>query len=204
MLNTLANHNYLPHNGRNISAEHIETALTTFLNVEAEFAVAAKVFAQAWGHDFFDLEDLNTPDILQHIASLTRDDYSPWDPHLKPNLLRIERLLADSPTSFITVDSIAKTRLRDEAESKPNVLTASQSSAAHTEAAMVLVMMSDQPPDANTTPPRSAYQGPKNRLRVWLEQERFPTEFGWRPSERTIKVADLDPAIEGIVSSMKA
>ncbi|KAL7929827.1 Chloroperoxidase [Trichoderma chlorosporum] len=203
MLNTLANHGYIAHNGRNISASQIETAFTKFLNIEAGFAAAAKAFSKAWGYDTFDLDDLNAPDILQHIASLTRDDYTSQHPHLKPSLLRIERLMADSPTSFINIDSIAKTRLRVESESMPNALSKNQINAALTEAAMVLVMMSDDSPDAEFNPPLSAYQGPKDRIRTWFEQERFPTEFGWSPSERTIKLADLNPAINGIMKSME-
>ncbi|KKO99714.1 hypothetical protein THAR02_08192 [Trichoderma harzianum] len=203
MLNTLANHGYLPHSGRHISPSQIEDAFTNFLNIEAGFAAAAKDFAKAWGNDTFDLDDLNTPDILQHIASLTRDDYTSRNPHLKPNFLRIERLMSDSPTSFIDVDSIAKTRLRVESESTPNALSKNQMNAALFEAAMVLVMMSDHSPDAEFNPPLSAYQGPKDRIRAWFEQERFPTEFGWQPSARTIKLADLNPAINGIIKSME-
>ncbi|UKZ83806.1 hypothetical protein TrVFT333_011619 [Trichoderma virens FT-333] len=174
-----------------------------FLNIEAGFAAAAKDFAEAWGHETFDLDDLNAPDILQHIASLTRDDYTSQHPHLKPNLLRIERLMADSPTLFINIDSIAKTRLRVETESMPSALSKNQTNAALFEAAMVLVMMSDHSPDAEFNPPLSAYQGPKDRIRAWFEQERFPTEFGWKPSARTIKLADLNPAIDGIIKSME-
>ncbi|RFU80659.1 chloroperoxidase [Trichoderma arundinaceum] len=200
MLNTLANHGYI---GRNITATQIEDAFTKFLNIEAEFATAAKEFTRAWGHDHFNLDDLNAPDILQHIASLTRDDYTSQHPHLKPSLLRIELLLADSPTSFVNIDSIAKTRLRVQTESEPNALSDNQITAALTEAAMVLVMMSDHTPDATINPPLSAYQGPKDRIRAWFEQERFPLEFGWQPSKRMIKLADLEPAIKGIVKSME-
>ncbi|KAK5989613.1 Peroxidase stcC-like protein [Cladobotryum mycophilum] len=204
MLNTLANHNYLPHNGRNVSVQQIEAALTDVLNVEPAFADSARAFAQAWGHDSFDLEDLNTPDILQHISSLTRADYSPQHHHLRPDLFRIEALLADSPTPFVTVESIARTRLRDDAESKPNIMLQSQVMSTIAEAAMVLMMMMDKAPAASSKPELSAFQGPKNRLRIWLEQERFPTELGWRPSARRILLADLKPAMTGIVESMRA
>ncbi|KAL7788924.1 Chloroperoxidase [Trichoderma ceciliae] len=203
MLNTLANHGYIPHSGRNITVTQIENAFTKFLNTEIGFAAAAKDFTQAWGHDVFDLDDLNAPDILQHIASLTREDYTSQHPHLKPDMLRIESLLADSPTLFVDIDSIAKTRLRVQTESEPNALSENGSNAALTEAAMVLVMMADHSPDATINPPLSAYQGPKDRIRAWFEQERFPTDFGWQPSKRTIKLTDLDPAIKGITESME-
>lgn len=111
--------------------------------------------------------------------------------------------MADSPTPFINVDSIAKSRLRVESESIPNELSKNQMNAALFEAAMVLVMMSDHSPDVELNPPLSAYQGPKDRIQTWFEQERFPTEFRWSPSARTIKLADLNPAIDGIIKSME-
>jgi hypothetical protein len=151
----------------------------------------------------FNLYDLNAPDILQHIASLTRDDYTSQNPHIQPNLHRIENLFADSPSSHINIDSIAKSRLRVQAESHPNMLSKPRFDAALFEAAMVLVMMSENVPDATSNPPLSAYQAPKDRLRTWFEQERFPVELGWQPSKRPIKLADLDPAIKAITESME-
>ncbi|PTB63392.1 Cloroperoxidase [Trichoderma citrinoviride] len=203
MLNTLANHGYLPHHGHNITASQIENAFTRFLNVEAGFADPARDFAKAFGHDVFNLVDLNTPGIIQHITSLTRDDYTPEEPHLKADPLRIERLLADSDTPFLTVDSIAKSRLRLIKESEPRVLPDNQVTFTLFEAAMTLTMMSDDSPDADFHPPPSAYKGPKDRIRTWFEEERFPTEFGWKPSRRTIKLADMNPAIDAIVKSME-
>lgn len=192
-----------PHSGRNLTATLIENAFTNFLNVEAGFAAAVKEFTNAWGHDVFNLHDLNAPDILQHIASLTRDDYTSENPHVKPNVRRIESLFADSPSPHINVDSIAKSRLRVQAESHPNMLSKARFDAALFEAAMVLVMMSDDVPDATSNPPLAAYQAPKDRLRTWFEQERFPVELGWQPSKRGIKLADLNPAIKAITESME-
>ncbi|KAL6854520.1 Cloroperoxidase [Trichoderma novae-zelandiae] len=203
MMNTLANHGYLPHHGHNITATQIQNAFTQFLNVEAGFADPARDFAKAFGHDTFTLADLNTPGIIQHITSLTRDDYSPEQPHLIANPLRIERFLADSDTPFITVDSIAKTRLRLLKESEPRVLPDNQVTFTLFEAAMTLTMMADDSPNADSNPPPSAYQGPKDRIRTWFEQERFPTELGWKPSKRTIRLADMNPAIDAIVKSME-
>lgn len=68
---------------------------------------------------------------------------------------------------------------------------------------MTLTMMSDNSPDADLNSPPSAYKAPKDRVRMWFEQEKFPTEFGWRPSKRTIRLADMSPAIDAIVKSMK-
>ncbi|KAH8120936.1 hypothetical protein ACSS6W_009720 [Trichoderma asperelloides] len=203
MLNTLANHGYLPHNGRNLTDAMIENAFTKFLNVEAGFAAAVKEFTHAFGNNVFNLDDLNAPDILQHIASLTRDDYTSHDPHIRPNLYRIESLFDDSPSAHIDIDSIAKSRLRVQAESHPHTLSKARFDAALFEAAMVLVMMLDHAPDATSNPPLSAYRAPKDRLRTWFEQERFPIELGWQPSKRPIMLADLDPAIKAITESME-
>lgn len=39
MLNTLANHGFIPHDGRNITEHHGVSALTTALNMNETFAV---------------------------------------------------------------------------------------------------------------------------------------------------------------------
>ncbi|KAK5994468.1 Peroxidase stcC-like protein [Cladobotryum mycophilum] len=195
MLNTLANHNYLPHNGLNISAPMIADAFTKALNVDPTLAQSAVLFADNFGKDVFTLEDLYDPNIIQHVASITRDDDSE-----RIDLLRIEAFMADSSSSSVTVDSIAKTRLRLNAESAPRNFSNLQTTASLSEAGMILMFLTNDPPAANA--PLSEFQGPKDRLWTFLTQERFPIEFGWRPSKRTILVDDLLYVMQGIVDSM--
>lgn len=79
MLNALANHNYLPHNGQNITQNDTTSALDTGLNIPTEFGTllhAAAVRTSPDGNvtNQFSLDDLGRHNILEHDASLSRQD----------------------------------------------------------------------------------------------------------------------------------
>lgn len=163
------------------------------MNTDPKFGTApAALFVKGWGKDVFSLADLNTHGILEHVASLSREDQTVISKSAKVSPLRVATLLADSDTEFITPKSIAKTRTRVEALSAPTKLNVQETVLAYIEASLLLMFMNDGPlPSAGTNPPGSAYKAPKNRVRAFLTEERFPTELGWKVSERTIPVVDL-------------
>ncbi|KAK5995406.1 Chloroperoxidase-like protein [Cladobotryum mycophilum] len=206
MVNTLANHGYLPHNGRNISVEQFGEAVQAATNLEALFGSGtARIFANGWGHDVFDLEDLHTPGLLQHVSSLTRDDSKPGAMKPVPNPNRIARMFADSPSKYVTIDTVATTRIRDEKASLPATMNESQTKASLLEGALVATLMMEGPiPAAATMPKKEQFFAPKDRVKVWLSEERFPTELGWGPSVRRVLVVDLLPPVKYLNDTMHA
>lgn len=79
MMNTLANHGYLPHNGKNIDQATTIHALDKALNMPAHFAVFLHEAAVTTNPDgpwsnTFDLDHLGIHGILEHDASLSRQD----------------------------------------------------------------------------------------------------------------------------------
>jgi hypothetical protein len=74
MLNTLANHGYLPHDGKGINVNITIDALGHALNIDAELASALHNFAVTTNptpnSTTFDLDNLSRHDILEHDASL--------------------------------------------------------------------------------------------------------------------------------------
>ncbi|CAK40535.1 cloroperoxidase [Aspergillus niger] len=78
MLNTLANHGLLPHNGKDISQEVITEVLNNTLNLAD--GLSAFLFEEAMTTvedpkaTTFSLSDLNCPGILEHDGSLSRQD----------------------------------------------------------------------------------------------------------------------------------
>lgn len=74
MLNALANHGYLPHDGKDISKDRTITALGNALNIDKEFALA--LFQNALSANpeanatTFSLNDLTRHDVVEHDASL--------------------------------------------------------------------------------------------------------------------------------------
>jgi hypothetical protein len=74
MLNTLANHGFLPHHGKDISREVTQNALFDALNINKtlgsflfDFAITTNPTANA---TTFSLNDLGNHNILEHDASL--------------------------------------------------------------------------------------------------------------------------------------
>lgn len=189
-----------PHNGRNLTLHHFGDAVVEALNTVPEYGTKpAGMFIKGWGKDYFDLEDLNTPGILQHIGSLSRDDVTEDEAHINVVPGRVAALLSDSPGDHINAESIAKSRLRVEAISKPKNLSKQDHLLAYVESSLVLMMMKEETvPSAFTLPSSKTWTAPKDRVQVWLTEERLPNELGWKRSERQLKPADLFPIMKAI------
>lgn len=198
MLNTLANHGYLPHSGRNLTITGIADGINIALNFDVAFgqAFAAQAFALL-GLETIDLEDLGTADVTEHRASLTRNDASSGD-SLRLDPGRLEALLADSGTGYLDAASLARSRARVEALSGPPALEGLAATQALGEAALLLLAMADGPvplPEATTNGTAGAaydeLRAPKDRVAAWLGAERLPVEQGWRAAERALTVEDV-------------
>lgn len=79
MLNALANHGYLPHNGQNITQNMTTTALDSALNIPPQFGAflhqaAVRTNPDGNATNTFNLDHLGRHDILEHDASLSRQD----------------------------------------------------------------------------------------------------------------------------------
>lgn len=74
MLNTLANHGFLPHSGKGITANKTIDALGSALNIDAVLSKFLFDFAATTNPQpnatFFDLDHLSRHNILEHDASL--------------------------------------------------------------------------------------------------------------------------------------
>ncbi|KAI0182930.1 putative chloroperoxidase [Xylaria flabelliformis] len=204
MLNTLANHGYLPHNGRNLTAQDIGDAIFASTNWHADFGIFPATGALTnLGKSTLDLADLNSTPGGEHPASLTRKDASSGDSNTI-DTARVTQLLADSRTSFLTIDSVAKTRNRLDKSSNPP-LTTSELGVAQGEAALMMLLMRDTYVSLPTNEQDvSTLRAPKERTKVWLLEEKFPTAQGWKPAEEVVQIADLGPINDAIVASQDA
>lgn len=163
------------------------------------------MFIKGWGKETFDLEDLNTPGILQHISSLTRKDVTPTERNIAVVPARVSALLDDSTTDHVDAASIARSRLRVEALSKPDMLSKKEQLLAYVEASLVLMMMKEGVvPPAYSFPAAKIWTAPKDRVRVWLLEERLPEELGWRRSDRQLGVVDLLPIMKAVFDEKRA
>ncbi|KAI0393407.1 Cloroperoxidase [Xylariaceae sp. FL0594] len=205
MLNTLANHGYLPHNGRNITAADIGQAIYDATNWHPDFGIGAATGAlKALGLTALDLLDLDSPAGGEHPASLTRADASSGDSNTIV-VARVSQLLADSGgvgVSYLTIDSVARSRNRVDATAVP-LPTEAQIGVGQAEAALLMLLMRDTYFSSSLAAP-SKLRAPKDRTRVWLLEERFPTAYGWKPAEQLVQLADLGPISDAIVAAQAA
>ncbi|KAK0614729.1 Chloroperoxidase [Immersiella caudata] len=85
MLNSLANHGYLPRNGKNVSIDQIVNGIDEALNISplstrpvAEFAATTSTTGNP---TTLDLDDLNQHGVIEHDGSLSRSDFALGDNH---------------------------------------------------------------------------------------------------------------------------
>ncbi|KGQ11583.1 hypothetical protein BBAD15_g2655 [Beauveria bassiana D1-5] len=195
-----------PHDGRNITVEQFGKAVAEGLNMDTLIGtLPARALTLALGRGTLDLEDLNTPGLLQHIASLTRDDVTPTEANIAQVPARISALLDDSPTDYLDVTSLAKSRVRVEKLSAPQRIPPQHDAIALGEAALLLMTMKEGPvPSAFSLPIIQTWKAPKDRVKVWLTEERLPEELGWTRSERTLSTLDLVPVVTAITARKAA
>ncbi|KAF3036384.1 hypothetical protein E8E11_001753 [Didymella keratinophila] len=202
MMNTLANHGYLPRNGRNITIEMFGDAVNTALGWDTTVGTipANGAFAALNATHTIDLEQLNNrPSGLERPASLARaDDSNDVVP------ARVQAVLDDSDDKkYLTAASLGASRHRVELASP---LTPAQQSPAQGEAGFILALMLDG------TVPAAGTEGVdytqlkafKNWVQEWLTFERLPVELGWRPSTRQVSFTDLAPINAAIKQAQAA
>ncbi|KAI0482016.1 Cloroperoxidase [Xylariaceae sp. FL0804] len=178
MLNTLANHGFLPHDGKNISLNDTAAALDSALNIPLSISGFLFTDAMTTNPDpnatTFDLDDLSRHDILEHDGSLSRTD------HYLGNQAVFNQTIFNQTMGFWTgpvvdVQMAANARaarmmtsmLDDPAFS----LSSTGSSFSVGESAAYLLVLGDN--DQSRTVP-------KDRLVWWFQNERLPLQFGWK------------------------
>jgi len=182
-LNVLANEGILPNSGQNITAPMFITALTSTYNIDRSFAEqlatnALSTVGSSKDATAINLSDLNKHDIIEHDASLTRLDAKQGDNHSVQRAL-LDALIADAGpnATYITVESLAKTRSRRETESKaagsPG-LGAKANTLAYGETALLLQALSHLQGSGQKP---GNWAAPVEAVRVWMGDERLPKGY---------------------------
>jgi hypothetical protein len=212
-MNSMANHGYLPRDGRAINADVIIKALMECFRLSkplAWFLTHGALSLLDQGSGDFQLSDLARHNRVEHNASLyhpdaaEREEYAPI--HGDPELL--ELLFKDSTDGIVmTPEDIARVRVRRELTSNPP-LDFIHAELARGEIAIVLSMFNN--PDAELhknagvplqrrtrlgrvwrallgkkeNPDTRPLDGaPIERMRYWFQNERLPP--GWKPYHET-------------------
>jgi len=202
MLNALANHGYLPRDGKNVSLADLVTGFKQSINLapEATFLVTVKALQASSTGNFLTLhlDDLNKHNIIEHDGSLTRADFHSGDNHTFQPALFASFLshLGDHPT--ISIPAAAEARLARLAEARaanPEFnMSAENTRFSFIETASYLqVFGKGLDGDARA-----------DWVRVFFEQERLPFEEGFVRSDKAMTVAGLFEVQRKVEEATKA
>lgn len=103
MLNAMANHGILPHDGKNITFRELNETVRQTFNFAASFCFfvpnfSARFLERSYASDRFDLADLSlhAENAIEHDASLTRQDVALEPDQGKPDLGLVKDLLDEA------------------------------------------------------------------------------------------------------------
>ncbi|KAH8901667.1 Cloroperoxidase [Thozetella sp. PMI_491] len=187
-LNSLANHGFLPHNGRNIDSHTLSTALVDSLNVAQD--LADQLFAGAISSNLrianattFDLDDLDNHNIVEHDASMSRGDFYFGDDHTF-NQTIFDETKTHWTAENLTVEMAATARLASIAISNatnPTFNITSFSKKGFGEPAAYFLAFGDW--DSHTAN--------RSFVEYVFQHERLPLELGWSRSAVPRGLADF-------------
>ncbi|KAF9730992.1 hypothetical protein PMIN02_008527 [Paraphaeosphaeria minitans] len=197
MLNTLANHGYLPRNGANISMEILIAGLKTSVNLGAdatEVVGAAALKGSTTGNaSTFHLTDLDKHGLIEHDGSLSRADIYFGDNHsFNATIWAQTASHFTSPIiSLATAAKAHKARLAAAQIENPQFnMSASDVQASMIETALYLSVLSN---DTGAT-----------AVSAWVQkvftEEKLPIKEGWKRPEGEISVSTLTALVGKLVA----
>ncbi|RDX55470.1 Cloroperoxidase [Lentinus brumalis] len=195
-LNALANHGYLPRDGRNLTVTQLVSAIRHVYGISLPFAtvLAAGGVAKCGHRDglglVLDLHELAKHNAVEHDGSLVHADTAPGDVYapttVDPVLLR--HLLETSTTDSLTRRDLCRAQLTRQAASRP--LSSAQSFVSKGELDLIYQVFGIRSSE-HTGPPAEGDElvVPKSFLREWLGDEKLPE--GWNGPLRDVGLLEL-------------
>ncbi|OTB00448.1 hypothetical protein M426DRAFT_324312 [Hypoxylon sp. CI-4A] len=188
MLNTLANHGFLPHDGRNITKDTVVNAMSSALNFESSLGeilfdqgVVANPEPNA---TFFTLDQLNVHGVLEHDASLSRSDAFFGNNHVfNQTIFDESRAYWTGP--ILDANMLANSKVARQVNSKafnPNyTFTSKVESFSLGEVSAPVVAFGDlQAATVNRT-----------LVEYFFQNERLPSELGWSTRTTAVTLSDI-------------
>ncbi|KDQ21599.1 hypothetical protein BOTBODRAFT_26035 [Botryobasidium botryosum FD-172 SS1] len=168
-LNTMANHGYLPRDGKNLDLAMLVKAQHEVFNLAVDLAtgIATLGLALCGTDGVLNLDDLDAHEKMEHDSSLTRADASTGDDHtINPEIVH-QVLSFSSDGVVMTWDDFARARAAREASLFGGRLNLSNKTAAAAEAVFSHNLFLDA----------SGRGARLDFLRTWYLEERLPD--GW-------------------------
>ncbi|KAH8664757.1 Chloroperoxidase [Ilyonectria robusta] len=194
MVNSLANHGYLPRDGLNISLPDLIVAFTDALNLDPAATTLVGQKALLSGNNVtFDLDNLDKHGILEHDGSLSRNDVYFGDNHSFNETIweSVASHFNQSTISIQTAATARKERIQAAAAVNPAfAMSASDVQFSFIETALYLSIFGSVA-DGNAV---------TEWVRIMFQEERLPFQEGFTTSEDVITAA----GILGLVAKVAA
>lgn len=198
VLNSLANHGFLPRDGRNISQDQLNFAFTMALNIDDAVTVslAKPTFniSTTGVAGTVNLEDMKAHNVIEHDGSLSRADSVTGDANsFNPGIWNTVKALFTGPTIDIKTMATAHND-RIAAATAANAdfsLTPAQVKTSFAESAFILGTLGND------------FQNPQTStvfMETIFEQERFPFGEGFQTSPTKITSDQVDGLVARLMS----
>ncbi|KAJ7587570.1 Chloroperoxidase, partial [Mycena floridula] len=188
-LNTLANHGFLPRDGRNLTQDLVIKASGDGFNVAPELLFLAARLGLSTSTDLntFTLDDIKLYNSLEHDASLSRGDFALGD-NLHFNETIYQTLANSNPgVEFFNATSagqVQKERLAiSQATNPKNINTSKEFGIRTAQSALYLSVMGN--PITGVAP--------KEFVNIFFREERMPIEEGWKRPNVSVTRATTTP-----------
>ncbi|KAI1497363.1 Cloroperoxidase [Biscogniauxia marginata] len=188
MMNTLANHGFLQHDGRNITRETVISAMGNALNFEEPLAVI--MFDQAIGVNpepnatYFTLDHLNQHNVLEHDASLSRTDAFFGSNHIFNQTIFDETKQYWTSTT-LDANQLANSKVARQINSKafnPTYkFTTTTEQFSLGEVAAPVIAFGDM----------STVTVERDLVEYFFQNERLPVELGWSTKTDVVTLEDI-------------
>ncbi|KAF2022318.1 Cloroperoxidase [Aaosphaeria arxii CBS 175.79] len=192
-LNALANHNILPHDGKNLTVPIFVKALTEALNFSVEVATivsSAALQTVPQGSTTLNLDDLSKHNIIEHDGSLSRQDFN-----ISGDATTFNSGIFDEFVGYfggaqdvsLPVAAAGRWGRINSAKAKNPAFsyTASQRFSSYLESAIYSLVLA--------APKKQAV--PLAWLNALFKEERFPYNEGWRTPQSPTNAASLASTI---------
>ncbi|KAL5042015.1 hypothetical protein BDW71DRAFT_211549 [Aspergillus fruticulosus] len=198
MMNTLANHGYIHRDGRNITREGLANGLVDSINFSQELAESMfdNILAMDPTATNFNLDALNAHNVGEHDASLSRADAYFGNNHVfNPNVFAQTRAYWTKPT--LTAAMLANSKIARQLHSKAfnptYTYTKQTEQTSYTETGFPILAFGDI--EAGTVD--------REFVEYWFENERLPSEVGWKVREEPVTVQQMAAVTRMIEEAVK-
>ncbi|KAJ7586037.1 Peroxidase, family 2-domain-containing protein [Mycena floridula] len=188
-MNTMANHGYIPRDGRGLTAPIVVDASFEVFNFSPEIILPAMhlAFLSSAEVTAFTLQDITRYNVIEHDASLSRADFAVGD-NVHFNETIFQTLANSNPGvdyyNGTSAGLVMRERLQDSVHINPKIINTKKEFFIRTlESGFYLSAMGD---------PKTGI-APKKFVQIFFRQERLPIEEGWKRPSTTMTFASFRP-----------